>query len=260
MYSVARPRRTNISGAYYHVRARGVEKRAIFLDDVDRQRFLAILAQLRREWRFRVLAFCLMNNHFHLAIRSDDIRLSRIMHRLMSTYANWFNRRRERTGHLFEGRFKDKPCLNDEYLATLINYIHDNPVRAKMVLKQEDWPWSSRRTFESGRDDGIASPRNLPEAFSLEAAVPNDFDPWSGGAPLDPVLTPRKPQDLDSIASEIAARSGISVPKLKSGRSAARREFVAHSIERGLTLREIADWLGISPSTVCYLSKSRNSN
>jgi len=140
-----RPPRLEFPGAVYHVTARGNERRDIFRGDRDRQDFLDRLADCRQRFGFRLLAYCLMSNHFHLAVRTAVTPLSRIMACLQSSYAQRFNRRHARVGHLFQGRYKSRLVQEDRYLAALIRYIHQNPVRARITRRAADYLWSSDR-------------------------------------------------------------------------------------------------------------------
>ena len=145
-----RPPRLELSGALYHVTARGNERRPIFRDDEDREEYLSRIAHYRGKFRFQLLAYCLMTNHVHLAIRPAIVPLSRIMAGLHSTYAEWFNRRHDRVGHLFQGRFKAYLVQEDRYLHALLRYIHHNPVRARIVSRAADYAWSSDRFLRRG--------------------------------------------------------------------------------------------------------------
>jgi putative transposase len=129
---------------------RGNERRSIFRDDLDRQEYLSRLAHYREKFGFRLLAYCLMGNHVHLALRTGKFPLSRIMAGLQSSYTQWFNRRHGRVGHLFQGRYKAFLVQEDPYLQGLIRYIHENPVRAKVVGKPRDYRWSSDAHYRRG--------------------------------------------------------------------------------------------------------------
>ena len=148
---MARPPRLQFPGAIYHVMARGNERREIFRDERDRERYLERLAHYREKFGFRVLAFCLMTNHVHLALRSGAVPLSRFMAGLQSSYTQWFNRRYRRSGHLFQGRYKAFLVQEDPYLLTLIRYIHENPKTARMAERPEDYVWCSDRYYRRGR-------------------------------------------------------------------------------------------------------------
>jgi REP element-mobilizing transposase RayT len=103
---MARPTRIEFPGALYHVTARGNERKAVFRDDGDRAEYVRRLADYRESLGFRLLAYCLMDNHIHLAVETGQAPLSRIMARLHSSYTQYFNRRHRRVGHLFQGRYK----------------------------------------------------------------------------------------------------------------------------------------------------------
>lgn len=100
---MARPLRIEFPGALYHVIVRGNERKDVFRDDADREEYLHRLAHYREKFQFRLLAYCLMNNHVHLAIEVSRDPLSRIMAGLQSAYTQYFNRRHRRVGHLFQG-------------------------------------------------------------------------------------------------------------------------------------------------------------
>ena len=144
---MARPLRLDIPGAVYHVTARGNARRAVFTDDEDRENYLRRLAAYREKFGFRLLAYCLMKNHVHLAIRRGAFPLSRVMAGLHSSYTQWFNRRHQRVGHLFQGRYKSLIVQEDRHLGALVRYIHRNPVRARIVHRARDYVWSSDRFF-----------------------------------------------------------------------------------------------------------------
>jgi REP-associated tyrosine transposase len=148
---LARPLRVELKGAVYHVIARGNERRAIFRDDRDREVYLERLAQCRSRFQFRVLGYCLMNNHVHLALERGPIALSRTMLALQSFYVQRFNFRHRRVGHLFQGRYKAFLVQDERYLFALLRYIHLNPVRARLVDRPEAYRWSSDRFYRAGK-------------------------------------------------------------------------------------------------------------
>jgi len=152
--SLARPLRVEVTGAVYHVIARGNERRSVFRDDRDREIYLERLAECRERFRLRVLAYCLMNNHIHLAVKRGQFPLSRVMLALQSFYAQRFNWRHRRSGHLFQGRYKAFLVQHERYLFALLRYIHLNPVRAGVVDRPESYRWSSDRFYRTGRGPG----------------------------------------------------------------------------------------------------------
>lgn len=142
---MSRPIRIEFSNALYHVTARGDRREDIFEDDADRQMFLSILAQVVTQCNWICHAWCLMDNHYHLLIQTPDGNLSKGMRQLNGVYTQASNRRHQRVGHLFQGRFKAILVDSDAYLLELARYVVLNPVRAGMVQKPVDWKWSSYR-------------------------------------------------------------------------------------------------------------------
>lgn len=140
---MARPLRLEFAGALYHVTARGDRREDIYLDDRDRERFLAVLAEVCDRFNWRIHAYCQMTNHYHLVVETPDGNLSRGMRQLNGVYTQAVNRRHGRVGHVFQGRFKAILVQKEGYLLELARYVVLNPVRAQMVARPEDWPWSS---------------------------------------------------------------------------------------------------------------------
>lgn len=137
--------RVDIPGVIQHVIARGNEKKEIFLDDEDRRRFLDRLRDVLMETETLCYAWCLMPNHFHLLLHPVRFKLSVPMKRLLTGYAVTFNLIHQRSGHLFQNRYRSIICNKDEYLLELVRYIHLNPVRAGLIktLKELDhYPWT----------------------------------------------------------------------------------------------------------------------
>lgn len=144
---MARPIRIELAGGLYHVTSRGDRREAIYLDDVDHEAWLTLFAEVCERYNWRCHAYCLMTNHYHLVIETPDKNLSRGMRQLNGVYTQRFNRRHERVGHVFQGRYKAILVDKDGYLLELARYVVLNPVRASMVDDAEQWPWSSYRAM-----------------------------------------------------------------------------------------------------------------
>ena len=142
---MARPLRLHIPGALYHVMSRGNAKQAIFLGGQDYERFLELLSATTSRFGVLCLAYCLMQNHFHLLLEPHERSVSRMMQHLNSAYSQWFNRRHQRVGHLLQGRFKALLVDRDAYVLQVLRYIVLNPVEAGLVSDPAEWRWSSYR-------------------------------------------------------------------------------------------------------------------
>lgn len=153
------PRKARLDnpGTLHHVMVRGIEKRNIFQDEGDRKSFLERMAKLVEETKTRILAWALLDNHIHLLIVSGPCGLSTFMRRLLTGYAYSFNRKYQRSGHLFQNRYKSIICDLDRYLLELIRYIHLNPLRAGMVKDLEGlekYPWCGHGVLTGRQKNG----------------------------------------------------------------------------------------------------------
>ena len=149
---MARPLRVDVPGGVYHVTSRGLEGRAIVRDDADRAKWLELLDRVAARRRWRVFAWALMSNHFHLFLETPEADLSPGMHDLNSGFASAFNRRHGRSGHLLQGRFKAILVERAPHGWELSRYIHLNPVRAGLAGEPAAYPWSSCRHYVRGGD------------------------------------------------------------------------------------------------------------
>src|SRR5258706_317035 len=167
--AMSRPLRIEYKGGWYHVTARGNERRAIYRDERDRQHFFELLGEMTERFRVGLHAFVLMENHYHLLVELREVALSRAMQWLNVSYSVWFNRRRRRSGHLFQGRFKSVVVSREEWARALSRYIHLNPVRiAELGLG---------KTEQSGIRSGLA-PAPDPGLVRQRVAVLRQYR-WS---------------------------------------------------------------------------------
>jgi REP element-mobilizing transposase RayT len=140
---MARPLRIEFPGAVYHVTSRGNARSDIFEDDNDRHLFLSILGQTVKRFNWLCHAYCLMGNHYHLLIETLEGNLSVGMRHLNGVYTQAYNRLHDMDGHVFKGRFKAVLVEKQSHLLELCRYVVLNPVRAHMVERAEQYPWSS---------------------------------------------------------------------------------------------------------------------
>jgi len=154
---MSRPLRIEFEGAFYHITSRGNARQPIFEDDEDRYLFLDVFSRTVKRTNWKCHAYCLMTNHYHLVLETPVANLSSGMRELNGNYTQLFNRRHDRVGHLFQGRFTSILVEREPYLGEVIRYVVLNPVRAGMVGRPEDWPWSSFRATAglAGRPDWL---------------------------------------------------------------------------------------------------------
>lgn len=208
---MARRSRRDNPDTWHHVMNRGVARRPIFENDLDRRFFLSLLAQEVRAGRLEIHAFCLMLTHFHLLVRSVTGELSEAMRRIQNRYARWFNRSRKRDGPLFRGRFLSRFVDTLGYRRNVVTYIHDNAVAAGLVADPADYAWSSAKHYAEGksprwletswvisemdaRGSGATQKERLATAFA--SRIDEDFRTW-----VERQLHRRLPEQLGEEAA-----------------------------------------------------------
>lgn len=146
--------RLDIPNVLHHIIVRGIERRDIFGDDADKERFVARLSTLLTKGSMKCFAWSLMTNHFHLLLMPTAVSLSETMRRLLTGHAVYFNRKYQRTGHLFQNRYKSILCEEEPYFLELVRYIHLNPLRAGLVKDLDGlarYPWSGHAVLLGNR-------------------------------------------------------------------------------------------------------------
>ena len=198
---MARKPREEVEGGIYHVYARGNNRERVFLDDQDRRTYLFLLCRVIEQQEWHCLSYCLMDNHVHLLIETPKPNLARGMQRLHSAYAQVFNERHGRVGHVFQGRYGAVRIETDDQLWTTVAYIAANPVRSGLCEGAEQWRWSSHRDIVRREKHGFVdvqrllwhlggyTPNPIREYESLVLAAAGGSDPLSeeGSRGLTPI-------------------------------------------------------------------------
>lgn len=164
---MSRPYRLQGENCFYHITSRGDDRKSIFISDYDYNKFLHYLLNAKTKYNFYLYAYVLMNNHYHLLIETTQPNLAKIMHYINSAYTTYYNIKRHKYGHVFQGRYKSIVVDKDNYLFELTRYIHLNPVRAKMVQRPEEYKWSSYQGYLKKAGDGYIDKGQIKESISL---------------------------------------------------------------------------------------------
>lgn len=141
--NMTRQARSKSKTGIYHIILRGANRQEIFHDDDDNRKFLEILEKYKIKSQLSIFAWCLMSNHLHLCVRVGNESISETMKRIAVSYVGYYNWKYRANGHLFQDRFGSENIETNRYLFTVIRYIHQNPVKAGIATKVDEWKWSS---------------------------------------------------------------------------------------------------------------------
>lgn len=244
-----RTARRQSESSIYHVINRGEGRQIVFEDNADRSFFMRKLDDLLDEEGGTLLAWCLMDNHFHLLLSIPFNRLNRLMHRLQTSYAGYFNRVHGHFGVVFGGRFKSEPIEADEYLMTVVRYIHENPRKAG-VSRNIDFRWSSYREYRDG--EGHADTAFVLGVFGGFAQFRRFHE---SGHPEERCLESEgnlicrlNDDEARYVADRLLGKGGVS--SLKGADRQKRDGALAKLKEAGLSVRQIQRLTGISLGTI----------
>lgn len=162
---MTRKPRAWLPGLKYHIISRGIRKLPLFLDDSDRYKYLNLIVEIKQAYPFNIHTYCLMTNHIHLQLETIDTSPSIIMSQLNTKYARYFNKKYHYSGHLFEKRYTAEWIDSAAYELDLSKYIHLNPVKAGIVVRPEDYPWSSSRAYLLGEPNPLIETQQIFSYF-----------------------------------------------------------------------------------------------
>jgi putative transposase len=183
---MARPYRLEAENTFYHLTNRGDDKKKIYVSERDREKFLDYVLQAKKRFKFRLYAYVLMANHYHLLIETLQANLSNIMHFINGSYSTYYNIKRKRTGHLFQGRYKSIIVDKDSYFLELTRYIHLNPVKAGIVKSPEEYKWSSYNGYADKKKDRYIDSGDIKNITTLWGKRYEDFVKTSIAEEMDP--------------------------------------------------------------------------
>lgn len=282
---MARPLRIEYPGAVYHVTSRGNERKPIFQTDEDRELLLGILHKITEKFNWVYHAYCLMDNHYHLLIETPEGNLSKGMRQLNGVYTQAFNRRHNRVGHIFQGRYKAVLIQKDSHLLEVCRYVVLNPVRAGAVETPEDWPWSSynatrgmgsrhpcltvdwiREQFGSNKALSVHAYEEFVKAGIGQESIWNNLrgqlvlgDDIFVEALEECLKENRNGGEIPRGQRYINRPSLATIFKKVKGSKAARNKGIIEAVYRhAYSQREVAEYLGLHYSTVSVAVKGKD--
>lgn len=250
---MARKPRERSSSGIYHIILRGINRQSIFEDDTDRLKLIEDLAKYKEISQCRIFAYCLMDNHIHLLLQETKESISMMIQRVSSSYVIWYNRRHERCGHLFQERFKSEAIESDSYFLTVLRYIHQNPIKAKIVSDVAAYKWSSYSEY-------ISREQIIDKEYALNMLA--DTHDESIGRFVQFIREPNSDVCLevsevkvnasdDNIRQMVRQQFGIDAIKI-CNEMREKQDHILRAMKRidGATIRQIARITGLSSTRV----------
>jgi len=269
--------RLEYEGAVYHVIQKGNNKENIFEDDIHKEIIINNVLNYVKPMKYSIYGYVIMSNHYHLIIQTTDIPLQKIMHRINNNYSKYYNRKMNRTGHVFGDRYKAIPVLDETYLLTLIRYVHQNPVRAKICRTVKEYGWNSDFFYRNNVKGNLnidfvlnmlsedrEKAVTLYEGFMSTYEQENyDEKTTIGGAlqnPVPEVCSPER-EELDDILRQ----TEVNMEYFRLIKAGSRRreltpyktKYVQKAFKLNYTLKEIGDNVNISDAAVFRLINSK---
>lgn len=270
---MARKPRIEYYGAIYHIIQRGNNKNYIFNKTHEKIELLNIIGEAKELFDFYLLAYCIMDNHYHLVIKTHNIPISKIMHRINSFYAKYYNYANKRSGSPFGSRYKSIIVDNEYYLFNLINYIHNNPVYKNIVDAMTEYKWSSDVFFRmnmeglvdidytldilsQNRDIAIKNYIELMDVYNDDyETLKQEFEELSSiDSEENENNHKEREKELDRILKDVC-NNNFDYELIKSGSRKSylieyKHKYIEESIQLGFSLKEIGEFISISERSV----------
>lgn len=238
----------------YHIMLRSINQQQIFEDDNDFKKFLFVLSDTKKKYPFELYAYCLMGNHVHLLMATDQFPLMTIFQSIGARFVYWYNQKYKRYGHLFQDRFISYPVEDEDYFLTVLQYIHENPIRAHICKSPLDYRWSSCRIYFGKRSTLIKKEPAIKIAGSLKKL---QLFFYTHQCEMQKKYSSRIPfkSDIEALnmIKEISNTSNPSefqrLPKIF------RDYYLLQLFEKGLAVTQISRLCGIPRGTIYNLIK-----
>ena len=249
-----RKARKQSESGIYHVMLRGIDRQLIFEDSEDYFRFLDIVQECRDLCEFKLYAYCLMGNHVHLLLKIQSDGLETIFKRIGGRYVYYYNVKYQRIGHLFQDRFKSEPVDDDAYFLTVLRYIHQNPVKAKLCSRVEEYPFSS---FAEYLHEGTL----VDTEFALRMIDRSEFVKFNNTPNSDAcleLLSPSRRAVTDAQAQSIIEKISHckTITEFQGLDQKKKERFIKKIYDKGVSVRQLSRLTGTTKGMVEKYLKS----
>ncbi|OGD35768.1 hypothetical protein A2V94_05390 [Candidatus Atribacteria bacterium RBG_16_35_8] len=259
------PRKYSKTGIY-HIMLRGNERKDIFIDKQDKKKFIKTVIQKKADEAFKLYAYCIMDNHIHLVIKEQKEPIPRIVKKITTSFAYYFNNKYKRVGHLFQDRYKSETIEDEPYLLSVIRYIHNNPEKAE-ITKKEKYKWSSYPNYIEILRKKIELPeiKEILEIFSLDTKKAlKEFINYSNKHEEKNFLEMKKiieseinEENVEEYIDEYLKSRSLKKENLKKRENVEERENLVQQLLRksNFSRRKIAILIGVNREAVRKVSK-----
>ena len=251
---MSRVAREKFKSGFFHIIIQGINKEYIFKTEENKKQFMFFMKKYYHEYQIKIIAYCIMDNHAHFIIYSEDInQISAYMHKINAIYAIDYNKKNNRVGYVFRDRYKSQYIYDRDYLLKCIKYIHLNPVKAKMVKKEEDYKYSSYQDF--------VNKQGYIDDFIIKLIfLDDDYITLFNG--IDDVDIEILDVENNNINFENAIRNYLKTNNLTIKEIISNKEilhnFTSELVSKGYKQKQIADKLKISSSQISKIIKNKN--
>lgn len=245
-------RRKSASGIY-HIMLRGNNRQQIFIDDEDNRRFIDCMKKAKKAGNFELYAYCIMGNHVHLLIKEDQEDIALIIKRFLCRYVFWYNKRHERSGHLFQDRYRSEAVETEAYLFTALRYIHQNPVKAGLCTQIDRYPYSSYNEY-------VIQPYVVDTQFILDQITLTDFKRMHSEDVTEPCLDDIQQSRIPALVWNVV--KGIcgcdNALDFSQADKITKRETLSALRRMGYSISQISAITGANASAVRYATAKQN--
>lgn len=243
---MARIARQISQSGLYHIVFRGVNRQHIFEEEADYIKLKEILMYLKMDMGFEIYVYCFMTNHVHILLKENEMGdISQIMKRLLTKYARWYNIKYKRSGALIANRYKSQPVEVDEYFLSVVRYIHQNPLKARMIGNLNEYEWSSYKEYVNS-EIGLAD-----KEFVLEMINgPKRFEEFHEEMEKNIfVVDDKLKMTDDGIRRDIIKRYGIE-PNTIGGMDKQKRNEILGELKEKYSIRQLERVTGVSRGVI----------
>lgn len=248
--------RKNSKSYFYHIVVKGISKEYIFEKEEYMKEYKKIISKKLETSNINILAYCIMNNHAHFLIYSPNCRdLGKYMQRVNTTYSNFYNRTNKREGYVFKDRYHSQEILNQKHLYSCLRYIHNNPVKAKIVRTMNEYKYSSYNEFLGKKY--IINDKSINILFDKNNNFNEQFNFIHRKLDNEEDFIDIKDKTIEEFIVEVESQYNIKIGKIKRDKDILKRVIKEARKETGVTLNELSKLLGIAKSTVSNYDNNR---